>query len=212
MNLFSFFIGQNWTFDLLWWVTQHYIEIIATLTGFLYLLYSIEGKKQLWFYGLITSGLYVYVCLVAGIYADMGINIYYVIISIYGWVIWSSRSKKTKKELHISYTTQKEGVLILIATVLLFSFIAFVLKMYTDSTIPYWDAFTTSASITATWMLARKKIEHWLIWIVVDAISIGLYIYKGLYPTSILFLVYTILAFVGYIEWKKKCQVQAQTL
>jgi len=68
----------------------------------------------------------------------------------------------------------------------------------------YWDAFTTAASIIATWMLARKIIHHWLIWIVVDAVSLGLYVYKGMYPTVILFLVYTLMAYKGYIEWKKE--------
>ena len=81
--------------------------------------------------------------------------------------------------------------------------IAYILVNFTDSDIPYWDAFTTAFSITATWMLARKIIEHWLIWIVVDLVSAGLYIYKGLYPTTVLFLVFTILAIMAYVEWKK---------
>lgn len=190
------------------WITLHYLEILATLTGFLYLFYSIEEKKLLWFFGLITSGLYVYICYDYGIYADMGINSYYVVVSLYGWVAWTSRNSASKKELQISFTTLKESAILLLITLISFFLIAYTLKAFTDSTIPYWDALTTSASITATWMLARKKIEHWLVWIVIDAISVGLYIYKGLYPTSLLFLVYTMLAVVGYSEWKKKWKIQ----
>ncbi len=86
----------------------------------------------------------------------------------------------------------------------LFVGIWYILTRFTDSTIPGWDAFTTALSITATWMLARKIIEHWYIWIIVNTVSIGLYIYKGLYPTVILFIVYALMAVVGYIEWRKE--------
>jgi nicotinamide mononucleotide transporter len=78
------------------------------------------------------------------------------------------------------------------------------LGRYTDSPIPFGDAFTTSLSIIATWMLARKKIEQWLIWIFIDLVSVGLYLYRGLYPTVFLFLVYTIMAGIGYLEWHKE--------
>jgi nicotinamide mononucleotide transporter len=87
---------------------------------------------------------------------------------------------------------------------LLIAVIAVVLVRWTDSPVPYWDAVTTALSIVATWMLARKKIEHWLVWVLVDSISIGLFIVKELYPTTILFFVYTILAVYGYYEWRKE--------
>jgi len=81
---------------------------------------------------------------------------------------------------------------------------------YTDTQVPYWDGLTTALSIVATWMLARKKIEHWLVWVVVDAISMGLFIFKELYPTTLLFLVYTVLAVYGYAEWKKELVPEAK--
>jgi len=80
---------------------------------------------------------------------------------------------------------------------------AFVLKNYTDSPVPIGDAFTTALGVTATWMLARKYLEQWLLWIVANAVSLGLYMYKDLYPTAVLFFVYLILAFVGYYNWKR---------
>ncbi len=86
-----------------------------------------------------------------------------------------------------------------------FSFfgIGVILDKFTDSPIPYWDAFTTAVSFTATWMLARKILEHWILWILVDAVSMGLYLYRGLYPTLVLFTIYTTMAAIGYFEWKK---------
>jgi nicotinamide mononucleotide transporter len=93
---------------------------------------------------------------------------------------------------------------LLAVSILLFVVIAFFLVRFTDSPVPYWDALNTGLSIVATWMLAQKKIEHWLLWVVVDSLSMGLFFVKGLYPTTLLFLVYTILALYGYFEWKKE--------
>jgi nicotinamide mononucleotide transporter len=190
------------------WVIKNYIEIIATITGLIYLLYSIRGNVLLWVYGIITSMLYVFVFFESKIYADMGINIYYVVISIYGWMHWRKRGSGTKKELPVSRLNFWNSMVLLTLTLVLFVFIAYILKVFTDSTIIFWDALITAGSITATWMLARKILEHWLIWVVIDGLSIGLYIFKGLYPTVLLFLVYTTLAVVGYLEWKKQWKVQ----
>ena len=204
MDIFRELTTQDWLIKVIQWFVDKHIEIIATITGFIYLLYSIKGDKRLWIYGIITSALYVFVCFEAKIYADMGINVYYVIVSVYGLVHWSGSGSPDKENLNISNTKLKEALLLLGFTVIVFFIIGYLLKYLTDSDIPFWDALTTSASITATWMLARKMMEHWLIWIVVDAISVALYIYKGLYPTSILFFVYTVLAITGYIEWRKQ--------
>lgn len=185
------------------WLAKHYIELLATITGLIYLAFSIRGHILLWPFGIITSLLYVYVCFKSGIYADMGINAYYVVISVYGWIHWAFRGAGEKAELPVSRLKMRLSLILLLITVVIFFFIAYVLNNYTDSTIGWWDAFTTALSITATWMLARKILEHWLIWIVVDSVSVGLYIYKGLYPTVLLFAVYTSLAILGFYEWKK---------
>lgn len=196
-------IGKVWP-----WIVVNYIEIIATITGLIYLFYSIKGDKRLWVYGFTTSAIYVYVCFNAGIYADMGINLYYVAVSIYGWIHWTMYGGENKNDIPVTRTKAKEFFYLLLFTALFYLIIVLVLINYTDSNVPFWDALTTSASITATWMLARKMIEHWIIWVLVDAISIGLYIYKGLYPTAFLFLVYTILAIIGYFQWQKQLLTQ----
>ena len=100
----------------------------------------------------------------------------------------------------------KPGVILGVITILAFAVIGFILDRYTDSPVPYWDAFTTALSFTATWMLARKIIEHWILWVIVDVVSMGLYLYRGLYPTLLLFAIYTIMAVLGYIQWKKTLQ------
>jgi len=195
------------------WLSNQYIEILGAISGLLYLYFAIRQKIWLWPLGLITSALYIYVFYGERLYADMGMNIYYVVISIYGWYYWlhGSGSQETNT-LRISRLTQKLGVILLIITACIYVVLVYMLKKLPEllnvevSELLYWDAFTTAASIVATWMLARKIIQHWLIWIVVDAVSLGLYVYKGMYPTVVLFLVYTLMAFKGYIEWKKEIQ------
>ncbi len=195
--------------EIVLWLKTYAIEIFGVISGLLYLVFSIRQNIWLWPLGLITSALYIYVFFTARLYADMGLQVYYLLVSLYGWYNWKFHPEnEEKQELPIS-TLNKKSVLILFGvSLLIYGIIAFILVNFTDGDIPYWDAFTTAFSITATWMLARKILEQWLVWIVVDAVSMGLYIYKGLYPTVILFFVYTTLAIVGYIKWKKDYQRQ----
>ncbi|MFO7842785.1 MAG: nicotinamide riboside transporter PnuC [Bacteroidales bacterium] len=191
--------------EVLFWISGNYIELFGAIFGLLYIVLSIKQNIWCWPVGLITSALYIYVFFVTKFYADMGLQVYYLVVSIYGWYFWMFGGKSNKADdLKISNVKYPLTIYLILATVILFGIIAFILVNFTDSEIPYWDAFTTAGSFVATWMLARKIIEHWLIWIVVDAVSLGLYIYKGLYATVILFAVYTILAVTGYMEWKKE--------
>ncbi|MBI9053480.1 MAG: nicotinamide mononucleotide transporter [Bacteroidales bacterium] len=191
--------------QILVWISGNYIELLATVFGLFYILLSIKQNIWCWPAGLITSALYVYVFFGSKFYADMGLQVYYVFVSLYGWYHWKFGAKSKKQDdLKISGINLKTAIILMLVTAVLFVIIAYVLVNFTDSTVPYWDSFTTAASFVATWMLARKIIEHWIIWIIVDAISLGLYLFKGLYPTVILFGVYTVLAILGYIEWRRK--------
>ncbi len=186
------------------WIFQNYIELAAVISGFIYIYLSVRQNIWLWFFGIITSVLYIYVYFVSKFYADMSLQFYYVFISIYGWFAWYNGKKNNPdKKFSVTRTNFKTASILFFITVLLFLFYILILKQ-TDTTIPFGDAFTTSVSITATWMLTRKKIEHWILWIIVNIISIGLYFHKELYPTVILFCVYTIIAVIGYLEWKKE--------
>ena len=186
------------------WISENYIELIGAIAGMVYIFLSIKQNIWLWPIGIINVTLYIYVFFISKFYADMGLQFFYLFISIYGWYNWiHGRREEKNAHLPVVKLNKKLSLILLFVSIIFFGIIAYVLVNYTDSDIPYWDAFTTAFSITATWMLARKIIEHWIIWIIVDLVSAGLYIYKGLYPTTILFLVFTILAFVGYFEWRK---------
>ncbi|WP_421918327.1 nicotinamide riboside transporter PnuC [Marinifilum sp.] len=185
------------------WIINHIVEIIGTLSGLLFLYLEIKQNKWLWPVGLLTSAMYIYVFFVAKLYADMSLQFYYVFISVYGWVLWSRGDNQNKKELPVTKLNRPLFLMLFVSSMLIYAILSYILVNYTDGAIPYWDAFTTALSIVATWMLARKILEQWLVWVLVNTVSLGLYIYKGLYPTSVLFFFYTVLAVVGYLQWKK---------
>jgi len=185
------------------WISANSVEIIGTLSGFIFLYLEIKQNKWLWPVGLFSALMYIYVFFVAKFYADMGLQFYYVFISIYGWFHWSRSKGQNEDELPVVNLSIGLFFKLLLASLFIYIGISFILVNYTDSPIPYWDSFTTALSIVATWMLARKILEQWLVWVLVDAVSMGLYLYKGLYPTSILFAFYTVLALYGYYQWKK---------
>jgi nicotinamide mononucleotide transporter len=186
------------------WLSGNYIELLGAILGFIYIFLSIRQNIWTWPTGLLTSAFYVWVFLHTKLYADMGLQVYYVAVSIYGWYEWlKGKSSDSGEKLTISHLPFKLGIILSTISILLVFLMWVVLKNYTDSPVPFADSLATSLSIVATWMLARKILEHWLVWIFVDAFSIGLFWYKGLFPTVVLFIVYTIMAVAGFIEWRK---------
>ncbi len=186
------------------WLSGNYVELLGAILGLAYIFFSIRQSIFTWPVGLLTSVLYVWVFFQSKLYADMGLQVYYVAISIYGWYEWLFGNTAQHSPLKVSRITPKMGAALLSVSLFIFFLIWFVLDQYTDSPVPVADSLATSLSIVATWMLARKILEHWLVWIFVDIFSIGLFWYKDLMPTVILFAVYAVMAFVGYFEWKKE--------
>lgn len=185
------------------WLSSHYVELLGVLFSLIYLFLSIRQQILLWPAGIISAVLYMVVFYQSKFYADMGLNGYYLIVSTYGWIHWSRGGRNNGRSLKITSIRLSQALVLLLVTAAGFVLIGILLSRYTDSPIPFWDAFTTAFSFAATWMLARKILEHWILWIVVDAVSMGLYLYRGLYPTLILFSIYTAMAVIGYLAWKR---------
>lgn len=187
------------------------LEFVGLIIGLLYLYLEYKANIWLWPVGVIMPLVYIVIFYQSKFYADMGIYIYYFFVSIYGWYIWSKSLKQTD-EILISHLPRR--YLVKLATIFLITFavIAFVLIRFTDSPVPYGDSFTTSLSILAMWMLAHKYIEQWLLWIVVNIVSTGLYFWKGLDTTAVLFIVYSIIPVFGYFKWKKMMVEQQQNV
>lgn len=183
------------------------LEILGTVVGVFYLYYEYRADWKVWIAGIIMPAISLFVYWTHGLYADFGINIYYLLAALYGWYVWqfSHQEKgKQKEERPIMFTPRKMYPILLLTFVVCFVLIGWVLVNFTDSNVPWWDSFTTALSIVGMWMLARKWLEQWWTWIAVDAICCGLYIYKEVYFYAGLYGLYTIIAVFGYFEWQKK--------
>ncbi len=187
------------------------LEIIGTVIGLIYLWLEYKASIYLWIAGIIMPAIYIFIYYRAGLYADFGINIYYLVVAIYGWIVWKyggkfkiKSGKNSKQELPITHTPKRVILPLLAIFFITFALIVWILKNYTDSTVPVWDSFTTALSIVGMWMLARKYSEQWLTWIIVDVASAVLYIYKELYFTSGLYTLYAIIAIFGYRNWNRQ--------
>lgn len=189
---------------------NNWVELAGTVAAFVYLFFSIRQNIWLWLCGILTSLLYIFVFGESALYADMGLQVYYLIVSIYGWVIWVRGGvSHNKSEMPVRRLTSKMLYKLLGVHTAIYALILGLLLFLPEqlgiqsSSLPYLDALTTSASIVATWMLAEKYLENWLVWIFVDFISMGMYVYKGLDITAFLFAGYTIAAIIGYRTWAK---------
>lgn len=187
-------------------------ELIAVLFG-LFSVWFMKKESILAFpFGIINTSAYVYISFQKDLYALAGINIFFALMSVYGWYNWS-RQKNGQNKVVISSCGKKELILYFFALFFFFIMIRMILIKYTDSPVPGWDSFTTSLYIIAMWMLATKKIENWFAWIMGDTISIFLYAIpygnnqSNLF-SSLQFLIFTFIAILGYIEWKKKLVYQ----
>ena len=182
------------------------IETSAVFFGLLSVLYA--KKEKIWLYptGIVSVIIYIDLTFQYKLYGDMGIQVYYLIMSIYGWYFWI-KGKGAQVPVPISRNNKQGNLIVFLLFVGSFLLIRFGLGL-TDSNVPLWDALTSALAIAGMWLMARKKIEHWIAWIIVDSISFPLYIYKGLPLTSFQFLIYTILAVWGYLTWNIKLKLK----
>jgi nicotinamide mononucleotide transporter len=185
------------------WLLSNKIEVLGAILGIAYIFFSIRQNILTWPTGLLTSVIYIAVFYKSKLYADMSLQVYYVIISIYGWYFWiKGKSTNNNGSVPVRKTGKRLWFKLAAISGIIYVVILYILKL-TDSDIAYLDSMTTALSIVATWMLAKKYIEHWIIWIFVDLFSSGMYVYKNLWPTVILFLIYSVMAYFGYIKWKE---------
>ncbi|MFP4365794.1 MAG: nicotinamide riboside transporter PnuC [Bacteroidales bacterium] len=189
-------------------INTSWIEIIAVTFGMASVWFAKKENILVYPTGIISVLIYVYICFIARLYADMGINFFYFIMSVYGWYMWTRKGKSTML-LEISRSGRWGHLASVLATIVLFALLSYVLISFTDSDVPLWDSFTTAVFIVAMWLMARKKIEHWIAWMVGNIISVPLYFYKDLVFTSFQYMVFLILAIWGYMEWKKRLKSEA---
>ena len=199
-ELIDFFIQPYNTVS----ISDILLEIIAASLGVVSVIFAKNENIFVFPTGIISTVIYVYICYKFILYGDMVINIYYTLMSLYGWYIWSFKVSVD----NIIISTSKaidfvKGIFIFLSTIMIISCVYMFFDRMSYIT-DYLDIFTSAIFFTAMWLMANKKIEHWIFWIVGNMISVPLYYVKGLGFSSIQFTIFLILAIMGYKEWRKK--------
>ncbi len=205
---FDFFFGQYSGYETI----DIVLEIIAVIFGFLSVWYSKQNKIWVFPTGMISTIIFVYLLLKWELLGDMMINGYYFIMSVYGWYIWTRKVDETHVT-PISKTTLKEKKISIAIFFVTLLFVFFVYKSFDKWTswVAYIDTITTAIFFVGMWLMARRKIENWIFWIIGDIISAPLYFYKGFTFTSFQYLGFTVIAIFGYLAWKKTLNKNLQT-
>ena len=207
--IFDFFFKQYSDYE----IYHIILEVVAVFFGLLSVLFS--KQNNIWVYptGMISTAIFVYLLVIWGLIGDMLINVYYFIMSVYGWYVWT-RKVDAEHVTPISETTKKEHKIsiVIFSCTLLFVFVIYQLFDKWTSWTAYVDTLTTAIFFVGMWLMAKRKVENWLYWIVGDIISVPLYFYKGFTFTSFQYLIFTFIAIFGYSAWKKNLNKNPQTL
>ncbi|QQL49722.1 nicotinamide riboside transporter PnuC [Mucilaginibacter ginkgonis] len=196
-----------------WWQGQSIIELAGVITGLLCVYLAAINNIWNWPLAIISVVLYIFIFYDARLYADMGLQVYFLGTNIYGWYYWSRRPK-TAVKVPVAWITRKEIVWSVIAMLVVTPVLGYTLITlapvlhYQPAAFPYLDSFCTACSIVSQIFLARKVLQTWLIWIFVDVIYVGVYIVKDLQPTAFMYAVYVLIAILGFVDWRKDYKKQ----
>lgn len=186
------------------------LEFIAVITGILSVIFSRKENILLYPIGLISTTIFIYLSVKGHLYGEASVNLYYTIMSIYGWWLWAKKSPDNSPELKITHSNRKEWInqllFFLLFYVVLYISLTWLKKEFAPEAIPWADAFASASAYTGMWLMARKKVESWYWWIITDIASVPLYYSKGYVFTGFQFVILTILAIAGLQSWKLKSQ------
>jgi nicotinamide mononucleotide transporter len=175
-------------------------EAAAVVLGVAYLLLAMRESLWCWYAAFISTGIFLVLFWDVGLLMESGLQVYYLVMAVYGWWHWQ-QGGEDKAELAISSWGTRQHMTALLAVLLVSAASGALLEQFTSAALPYLDSFTTWGSIITTWMVARKILENWLYWLVIDSVSIYLYLDRELYLTALLFAAYLIIVLFGYRKW-----------
>lgn len=181
------------------------LEIAAVLFGIVSVYLSVRENIWSWPTAIVNVTLYIFVFFRARLYADMALQFVYIGISVYGWYEWL-HGGRGKGELAVSRGTRRLAIVLVGIGILATGLIGAVLSRYTNAALPWLDSTTTATSLIAQWMMARKILENWIVWVAVDVVYIGMFLYKSLFLTALLYAVFLVLSVTGYLRWKRSLQ------
>ena len=200
--------------DLYPFIIEHGLDIFTTVLGLLYIWLEYKAHIALWLVGIIMPALDIYLYYSHGLYGDAGMAAYYTIAAIYGYAVWKFGKKKGQgegEEMPITHMPRRLYLPTMLAFAAIWIATYFVLVTWTNSTVPLQDSFTNALSFVGLWALARKYVEQWLCWIVVDVICTYLYIVKGIPFKAFLYGLYVVIAIMGYFKWKRMINTEPGT-
>lgn len=183
-------------------IVQNWIEVTAVILAILYLVLAVKQNILCWLAGIISSVLYYFIMRSAGLYMEAYLQIFYVFMGFYGWSQWRI-STRTSNNFVVNTWNKLQHFYALSLILILSAISGFLLKLFTDAALPFFDALVTCGAVVATYMVAKKLLENWIYWLVIDLISILLFISRGLLPTAFLFGIYVVIIFFGYKSWNK---------
>ena len=178
------------------------LESAAVLFGIVSVYLSVREKVASWPTAIVNVTLYIFVFQRARLYADMALQVVYIGISIYGWYEWL-HGGRGKSALAVSRGTRRLAAVLAGIGLVAAALLGTLLARYTNAALPYLDATTTTTSLIAQWMMARKILENWIVWVAVDVVYIGMFLYKSLVLTAGLYAVFLVLSLMGYFQWKR---------
>jgi nicotinamide mononucleotide transporter len=177
-------------------------EWLAVLSSLIYVVLISYKQISAWFFAIISSALYIFLCFNGKLYLESLLNGFFLIMGIYGWILWS-KEKTEKGDLIIKWSKKTHLINIGISLITVIV-VGFIFDTFTDQANPYTDSFTAIFSLVATFMVTKRVLENWIYWIIIDSVSVYLFASRELYMTSVLFLLYTGIAIFGYFKWKKQ--------
>lgn len=193
-----------------------FLDITTTVLGLLYILFEVRGSLWMWLVGGLMQALGLVLYYQSGLYADCGMEVYYLIMTLYGFLSWKygkgflfrkSKGVEVKEEKYqsqpITHIPLKSALIWTIITLIVWAAIYFILVTFTNSNVPLVDSFTTALSIVGIWALAHKYLEQWFIWIAVDIVTSILYYYKEIPFKASLYALYVVIAIFGYFKWRR---------
>jgi nicotinamide mononucleotide transporter len=184
------------------------LEFVAVIAGIASVFFSRKENILVYPVGLINTIIYIYLSIKGQLYGEASVNLYYTIMSVYGWILWARRNQQQEHVLHISFSNRKEWIqqLLFFAVFygVIFAALTWLKKDFAPEAIPWADALASATAYTGMWLMARKKVESWYWWIATNMASVPLYFVKGYVFTSVQFLVLLVLAVAGLVAWQKK--------
>ena len=188
-------------------LSNHWLDITTTALGLAYIILEYKASVWMWVVGFMMQALGIVLYYQKGLYADCGMEFYYLAMTVYGFVAWTRHKQKTSN-LPIRHMPKKTALAWLGVGLAAWLVIYLILKNFTNSTVPVADAFTTAFSIVGIWALARKYLEQWFVWIVVDVVTCVLYFYKDIPFKASLYALYVVIAVMGYFKWKQMMLIE----